>query len=150
MILTKFKYKYKYLIQVFSVCMFGTLINYFTYSVLGGIINLNYIQRIFLFSGGTVVIGLSIGMIIHYNVITFPMENLCIKILEMSKLSFVKLRYSVDIISVSISVVVSIMNGLPLYVREGTLISMILLSSTINFSKNYAENKKNSLKEVKF
>ena len=80
-------------------------------------------------------------MIIHYNVITFPMENLCIKISEMSKISFVKLRYSVDIISVGVSVGVSLMNGLPIYVREGTVISMILLSSTINLAKNYAEKK---------
>lgn len=141
MILTKFTQKYKYLIQAFSVFMFGTLINYFTYSILGGITNLSYIQRVLLFSGGTVVAGLSIGMIIHYNIITFPLENLCIKISEMSKISFVKLRYSVDIISVSISVGVSLMNGLPVYVREGTLISMIFLSSTINFAKNYAEKK---------
>ncbi|MGB6128678.1 MAG: hypothetical protein WBG30_08005 [Psychrilyobacter sp.] len=142
MILTKFAYKYKYLIQAFSVFMFGTLINYFTYNILGGITDLSYIQGIFVFTGGTLIIGLSIGMIIHYNIITFPMENLCIKISEMSKISFIKLRYSVDIISVSISISVSLMNGLPIYVREGTLISIIFLSSTINFSKNYAEKKK--------
>jgi len=141
MILTKFTYKYKYLIQGFSVFIFGSLINYFTYSVLGGITNLSYIQRVLIFSGGTIISGLSIGMLIHYNIITFPLENLCMKISEVSKISFVKLRYSVDIISVSVSVGVSLINGLPIYVREGTLISMSLLSLTINISKNYAEKK---------
>ena len=143
MILTKFAHKYKYLIQAFSVFMFGTLINYFTYDILGDISNLNYIGRVFLFCGGNIASGISIGMIIHYNIITFPLENLCIKISKMSKISFVKLRYSVDIISVGVSVGVSLMNGLPLYVREGTLISMILFSSTVNFAKNYAEKRDN-------
>lgn len=139
MILTKFTEKYKYLIQALSVFMFGILINYFTYGVLDGIINFGYIERVLLFSGGTVISGLSIGMIIHYNIITFPLESLCIKISEMSKISFVKLRYSVDIISILVSLGVSMINELPVYVREGTVISMILLSLTINLSKNYAK-----------
>lgn len=141
MILTKFTQKYKYLIQALSVFMFGTLINYFTYGVLDGITNLRYIERVLLFSGGTVLSGLSIGMIIYYNIITFPLESLCIKISEMSKISFIKLRYSVDIISILVSVSVSMINELPIYVREGTVISMILLSLTINLSKNYAEKR---------
>lgn len=140
-ILTKFTQKYKYLIQALSVFMFGTLINYFTYGVLDGITNLRYIERVLLFSGGTVLSGLSIGMIIYYNIITFPLESLCIKISEMSKISFIKLRYSVDIISILVSVSVSMINELPIYVREGTVISMILLSLTINLSKNYAEKR---------
>ena len=142
MILTKFIYKYKYLIQTFSVFMFGTLVNCFTYGILDGLINLSYLQRIFLFSGGTVLSGLSIGMIIHYNIITFPLENLCIKISEMSKIPFIKLRYSVDVISLIISIIVSLMNGLSIYAREGTLISMILFSYSIHLSKNYAEKNK--------
>ena len=141
MILTKFSYKYKYLIQGLSVFVFGSLINYFTYSVLGGITNLSYLQRILLFSGGTVISGSSIGMIIHYNIITFPLESLCIKLSEMSRVSFVKLRYSVDIISVSVSLGISMINDLPMYVREGTIISMILLSLTINTAKNFAKKK---------
>ncbi|MEI6855932.1 hypothetical protein [Psychrilyobacter sp.] len=141
MILTKFIHRYKYLMQAFSVFMFGTFINYFTYGVLDGITSHSYIQRVLLFSGGTIISGLSIGMIIYYNVITFPLESLCIKISEISKIPFIKLRYSVDVISVLVSVGVSLFNGLPIYVREGTVISMILLSLTINFSKNYAENK---------
>lgn len=141
MILTKFKEKYKYLIQGISVFMFGSLINYFTYNILGGVADLSYIHRVILFSGGTVLSGSSLGMIIYYNIITFPLENLCVRISEMSKISFVKLRYSVDIISVMISLGISLANGLPMYVREGTIISMVLLSLTINTSKNLAERR---------
>ena len=145
MILTKFSEKYKYLIQGISVFMFGVFVNYFTYNILSGLSSLGYIQRVLLFSGGTVISGLSIGIIIYYNIITFPLENVCIKISQMTKISFMKLRYLVDIFSLIISVGISMVGELPIYVREGTIISMFILSLSINLAKDYAE-KNNGVK----
>lgn len=145
MILTKFNEKYKYLVQGVSVFMFGSFINYFTYNIFSGLSSLGYIQRLLIFSGGTVVSGLSIGIIIYYNIITFPLENVCIKISQMTKISFMKLRYLVDIFSLIISVGISMVGELPIYVREGTIISMFLLSLSINLAKDYAE-KNNGVK----
>lgn len=144
-ILTKFNEKYKYLIQGVSVFMFGSFINYFTYNIFSGLSSLGYIQRVLLFSGGTVISGLSIGIIIYYNIITFPLENVCIKISQMTKISFMKLRYLVDVFSLIISVGISMVGDLPIYVREGTIISMFLLSLSINLAKDYAE-KNNGVK----
>lgn len=145
MILTKFSEKYKYLIQGISVFMFGIFVNYFTYNILSGLSSLGYIQRVLLFSGGTVISGLSIGIIIYYNIITFPLENVCIKISQITKISFMKLRYLVDIFSLIISVGISMVGELPIYVREGTIISMFILSLSINLAKDYAE-KNNGVK----
>ncbi len=145
MILTKFNEKYKYLVQGVSVFMFGSFINYFTYNIFSGLSSLGYIQRLLIFSGGTVISGLSIGIIIYYNIITFPLENVCIKISQMTKISFMKLRYLVDIFSLIISVGISMVGDLPIYVREGTIISMFLLSLSINLAKDYAE-KNNGVK----
>lgn len=145
MTLTKFNEKYKYLIQGVSVFMFGSFINYFTYNIFSGLSSLEYIQRVLLFSGGTVISGLSIGIIIYYNIITFPLENVCIKISQMTKISFMKLRYLVDVFSLIISVGISMVGDLPIYVREGTIISMFLLSLSINLAKDYAE-KNNGVK----
>ncbi len=138
---TRFKEVLKYIIQGVSVFMFGYLINYFTYDLLGRYLDIAYINRIIIFSIGTVISGLSGGMIIHYNVITFPLENLCVELSKKNKVSFIKLRYLVDIISVMISVIISLIDGLPIYVREGTIISMILLSPTMNYSKGLAKRK---------
>ncbi|UPO98799.1 hypothetical protein MKD34_13125 (plasmid) [Cetobacterium somerae] len=145
MILTKFNEKYKYLAQGVSVFMFGSFINFFTYNIFSGLSSLGYIQRLFIFSGGTVISGLSIGIIIYYNIITFPLENVCIKISQMTKISFMKLRYLVDVFSLIISVGISMVGDLPIYVREGTIISMFLLSLSINLAKDYAE-KNNGVK----
>lgn len=145
MILTKFNEKYKYLVQGVSVFMFGSFINFFTYNIFSGLSSLRYIQRLLIFSGGTVISGLSIGIIIYYNIITFPLENVCIKISQMTKISFMKLRYLVDVFSLIISVGISMVGDLPIYVREGTIISMFLLSLSINLAKDYAE-KNNGVK----
>lgn len=145
MILTKFNEKYKYLVQGVSVFMFGSFINYFTYNIFSGLSSLGYIQRLLIFSGGTVISGLSIGIIIYYYIITFPLENVCIKISQMTKISFMKLRYLVDVFSLIISVGISMVGDLPIYVREGTIISMFLLSLSINLAKDYAE-KNNGVK----
>ena len=82
---------------------------------------------------------------IYYNIITFPLENVCIKISQMTKISFMKLRYLVDVFSLIISVGISVVGDLPIYVREGTIISMFLLSLSINLAKDYAE-KNNGVK----
>jgi len=141
MMLTHFSYKYKYAVQALSVVMFGALINFFTYGLLDSIEVLQYAHRIGLIILGTSVGGLSIGMIVHYNVITFPLESLCLRVSELSGITFIKLRYLVDILSIAVSIIISTMNHLPLYVREGTIISMLLFSAMMNLSKEHLAKK---------
>jgi uncharacterized membrane protein YczE len=141
MYITKFSYKKKYLIQLISVMMFGVFINFFTYTVMGNFQIENYILRLIMITSGTTIGGFAVGMIVSYNAITFPIENLCLEIAKNTRFTFVKLRYFIDIISVTISIIISITYNLPLYVREGTIISLILLSSAMNFTKNLRERK---------
>ncbi|WP_051251798.1 hypothetical protein [Psychrilyobacter atlanticus] len=144
-ILTKGKYKVKYLIQGVSTFMFGFFINYFTYNVLSGVLYLNYFQRILLLSLGTIISGASIGMIAYYNVITFPLEGICIEVNRVTKVPFIKLRYLIDIISIAISLGISFSTNIPILVREGTIISMILLSLSIGLTKNHMEEKRKKM-----
>lgn len=136
MVMTKFKEPKKYAIQAFSVFMFGSFINFFTYGVLAGLSPSSYLLQLLLITIGTTIGGLSVGMIVGYDVITFPIESLCLLLSEITKHTFVRLRYFVDILSITVSIIVSLSYGLPLYVREGTLLSLLILSSAMNFSKN--------------
>ena len=135
MILTHFSMKKKYFLQALSVILFGIFINFFTYTVLKNLVVENYVLRLLLISLGTTIGGLSVGMIISYDAITFPIESFCLAVAERTKFTFVKLRYLIDIFSVTVSLIVSFSFALPLYVREGTLISLILLSASMNFTK---------------
>ncbi len=137
MILTRFSHKIKYTIQAISVFMFGILINFFTYYLLNELSIDSYAQKLFFISFGTIISGLSVGMIINYNLITFPLESFCLALSKPTNISFIRLRYSVDIVSIIVSIALSVTYHLPLCVREGTLISMILLSASMNLTKEY-------------
>lgn len=136
-ILTKCHYKRKYCIQAVSVLVFGVMINDFTYHLQAIIVNMHYWQRLLLLVAGTSLSAFAIGGIIHYNVITFPVESACLEISALTPFSFMTLRYSIDILSILVSLGLSITCELPIFVREGTILSMLLLSFLINRSKLY-------------
>jgi len=144
MYMTRFELKQKYFIQLVSVILFGSFINFFTYTVLGELVIAAYGLRVLAVAVGTIIGGFAVGMIVSLNTITFPIESVCVILSERSRFTFIQLRFSVDVFSVSVSITTSLAFALPLYVREGTLISLILFSYTMGTVKNYfSKEKKN-------
>jgi uncharacterized membrane protein YczE len=142
MYLTQFKHKKKYLIQMIAFASLGILINFFTYVVLKDFVIETYFYRVLLLSFGTTMGGLSVGMIINYDVTALPIESFCIEIAKITKFNFLTLRYSIDVASVIISLLISLSFSLPLYVREGTIISLILFTASMNLVKSKQQLKK--------
>lgn len=136
MILTKFKNPLKYLLQLISVISLGFIINVFYYYFFSNILLNNYFSKFFIFILGTIIAGISTGMVINLNIITFPIESFCLIVSEKTKYSFMSLRYFVDVFSVVVSLLISISFNLEIFIREGTLISLMLLSATIGLTKN--------------
>lgn len=137
MYLTGFKHVGKYFLQGFSVMIFGIFINFFTYNVLSLLEFSNYGLRILTMVLGTIIGGASVGMIISYNTITFPIESVCNELADRTSHSFMLYRYGIDLFSIAISVIVSLSFNLPLYVREGTIISFILLSFSMSMVRKW-------------
>lgn len=135
MVLTRFKYPFKYLIQFTAVYMFGSLINLFLYQLLGCWVIHHYVQRVLLVIVGTLTAGIAVGMVLNYNKITFPTEAFCLELSKITPLKFLYLRYGVDIISILVSILLTVFFQLPLTAREGTVINMTLLSWAINLAK---------------
>lgn len=131
MYLTGFSLKRKYLVQFATIFLFGAFINLFTYTLFTSLLANTYMMQILFISLGTIISGLSIGMIVHYDVITLPVEGCCLEFSKRSHHSFSRLRYFVDVFSILISILISYSFHLPLFVREGTLISMILLTASL-------------------
>lgn len=135
MILTRFKFPLKYTLQAASMLLLGSVINFFTYSFLPDLHAQPYLLRLLALITGTVVAAFSTGMVVSFDILTFPIEGFCVAFSERFKLSFVKVRYFIDIFSVITSLIISLLWKLPVFVREGTLISMLLLSATIHVTK---------------
>ncbi|HHY27858.1 MAG TPA: hypothetical protein GX523_14150 [Desulfitobacterium dehalogenans] len=69
----------------------------------------------------------------------FPIESACALLAEKTGAAFSRIRYGVDILSVAGSVLLSLIFSLPLFAREGTVISLFLLTAAISLTKKRYE-----------
>lgn len=138
-LLTRGKLLTSYLIQAISVLCLGQVINFFVYGVFDQLILNDYVSRLALFILGTIIGGFGTGMVLNLGVLAFPIERVCQILAENWQQTFAPLRYGVDVISVALSILISIITGGPLFVREGTIISLLLLSFTISLTKKQFE-----------
>ncbi|TCD45864.1 hypothetical protein D3X11_06595 [Streptococcus sp. X16XC17] len=84
---------------------------------------------------GTCLAGIGTGRILHYDVLKFPIEKYCQLLEEATGKPFSYFRYGVDLICVSLSFILSKAADLPLFVRGGTLMCLVLLSYVIGKAK---------------
>ncbi|WP_205700150.1 YitT family protein [Erysipelothrix sp. HDW6C] len=145
-ILTKGRYLRKYLMQSGSVLMLGQVINFFTYIVFRNIQITHYALALLVFLSGTIIAGFGTGMVLNLGYLSFPIESLCNVLAERYNIPFTRLRYGVDVFSVSCSLLISFVTHSPVYVREGTLISLVALSLTIGTTKRMYEKRNLDLK----
>ena len=96
-------------------------------------INLLFLVTCFII--GTLISGLATGQVLRLNHLKFPIENFCQLMADRSRFSFKQYRYSVDVLCVIISIGLSTAFSFPLVVREGTAISLFLLSGAISWSR---------------
>lgn len=134
-ILTKGKKIGSYLLQALSVFCLGFVINFFTYDVLGSIVLTHYVTKVIVFISGAIIGGIGTGMVLNLKLLSFPIESVCECLEARTSFSFAQLRYSVDVFSITLSILISLVIGGEFYVREGTLISLLLLSFIISQTK---------------
>jgi uncharacterized membrane protein YczE len=125
-----------YLLMVMALIFFGIVINIFLYTLLSGITIQNYFLRVIIFITGTIFAGIGTGKILKLGIFKFPIEYFCMLLSDKTSRPFKFYRYSIDIICVTGSIFLSLYFNLPVFVREGTLISLLMLSGIISWSKN--------------
>lgn len=125
----------KFTLMFISILSFGMVINFFLYTIFGTFHIENYLIRIGLFIFGTLLAGGATGIILSLNIIPFPIESLCLRMADLTKHSFFQYRYCVDLFSIILSITISLLYNFPINIREGTLISFILLSGIISYTE---------------
>lgn len=125
-----------YLLMLLALTCFGEAINLMLYVVLSHFVLDNYLLQLLMFISGTIIAGYGTGKVLQLNLLKFPIEHFCQLIAEKTAKPFKFYRYAVDIVCVSFSLVFSLSLSLPVAVREGTIISLFLLSGVISWSKN--------------
>ncbi|MCC4044312.1 YczE/YyaS/YitT family protein [Enterococcus gallinarum] len=124
-----------YLIMMAALLFFGNLVNGILYGLLPKLTLPNYLAQVTCFIVGTLISGLATGQVLRLNHLKFPIENFCQLMAVRSRFSFKQYRYSVDVLCVMISIGLSTAFSFPLVVREGTAISLFLLSGAISWSR---------------
>lgn len=130
----------KFTLMFISILFFGMVINFFLYTIFGTIHIENYLVRVGLFIFGVILAGGTTGIILSLDIIPFPIESLCLRIAELTKLTFSQYRYSVDLFSILLSITISLLYNLQFNIREGTIISVFFLSGIISYTRLKFEN----------
>ncbi len=66
---------------------------------------------------------------------------------KVESLTLAHYRYGIDLLSITVSITLSAVFELPLFIREGTVISMLILTYAMNLSLNYHRNRKRPIFE---
>ncbi|MGY3778398.1 YczE/YyaS/YitT family protein [Isobaculum melis] len=125
-----------YLLIFSALICFGLVINFFLYDILSPITIDAYFLNVGLFILGTGIAGFGTGRVLAIGVLKFPIEKFCELLATKTRHSFAWYRYGLDLLFVTTSLILSFVCHLPILVREGTLLSLFLLSGVISWSKN--------------
>lgn len=131
----------KYALMLFATIGFGWVINIVYYYFFAPIHLTSYPVKLIVFLLGIVLAGAGTGQVVRINLLTFPIESFCQVLASQTTYTFSTYRYSVDIICVSLSLFISMFFSLPIVVREGSVLSLCLLSGIISWSKSISLKK---------
>ena len=132
-VLTKGKFIVKYVFQLIAVSSIGIVINFFTYNIFDKMEVGNYFISVMYLVCGVFIGGISVAFILALDTMSFPIEAFCLEIANMKNIKFSKVRRLIDIISVSVSLLITLLFSYPLVIREGTVVSLLLFSTVIGY-----------------
>ena len=126
-----------YILQIVSIIIFGSIVNFTLYNVLNHIELTRYFVKVLVLISGVAINAVSIGVITVLHIITFPLEATCWQLEKLKVLSFVKARYGMDLLFLITSLLISFFFKKALFIREGTIIAVVLYSFVLNLSKSF-------------
>lgn len=132
-VLTKGKFIVKYVFQLIAVSSIGIVINFFTYNIFDKMEVGNYFISVMYLVCGVFIGEISVAFILALDTMSFPVEAFCLEIANMKNIKFSKVRRLIDIISVSVSLLITLLFSYPLVIREGTVVSLLLFSTVIGY-----------------
>lgn len=125
------------IIQIIATIVNGYIINLFVYSILNNLVIEAYFFRLVIFMLGLCLASISLGAILSMEIIKFPLESLCLVLGQKLRCSLTVIRMRFDIFFMLATLVLTIITSHALYIREGTIISFLLLSRLMGLSYYY-------------
>ena len=126
-IILKKDFKPIQLLQAVVSIILGSVINFMLYEVYTFELTA-YWQNIALLILAYIIMSVLVGAVMTLNIVTFALEGLCMALERVTPFEFAKIRQAVDVISIILCFILSFTLKLPLAVREGTVIGMIMFA----------------------
>ncbi|MCP8969925.1 YczE/YyaS/YitT family protein [Ectobacillus ponti] len=123
----------RYLLQVPVTLLIGVVVNFILYDVLGAVVIDGYMMKLTLFLAALTVLSFAIAAMMVLDIVTFPLEAFCMALAGKTKWRFIAVRQSADISCILIAVLLTFGLSLPLTLREGTIIGMLLFAPLLGY-----------------
>lgn len=118
----------KDIIQILSIIANGFIINFFVYYVFADLVIESYLQKVLVFLLGLCLSSVSLGIIMAIEIIKFPLESLCVELCQKLNTNLTVVRMRFDLLFLLSTLIITLVSKNALYIREGTVISFLLLS----------------------
>lgn len=132
-IVLKRNFKWVHLLQLPLSVFLGTIVNFFLYEVLGQVTIESYVINLLLLTVALVFISLAVGAVMLLDMVTFALEGLCMAISQVTGIGFAKIRQRADILSILVILMLTFGFSLPLSLREGTILGMLIFAPLMGF-----------------
>lgn len=151
-VILKKNFGFTHLLQIPLSILLGTMVNFFYYDFFGTLAVESYILSLIMYIVALVIVSFSTGIVMTIDLVTFPIESLCMSLAETLPFRFGTLRQLFDVLSVVLSLVLTLIYGLAPSIREGTVIGMLIFGPLMGFFIDKAQpvlKKSGVVKEVR-
>lgn len=126
-------------LQIAVSYLLGVVVNIMYYTVFSTLVLEHYIIKLLFFIAGVMISAIGIAVVIKLNLVVFPVEAASMAIAVACNTSFKNVRQKFDIVAIVIACTLAIAVGGPITVREGTVISMIILGHVVQWLMHLIE-----------
>lgn len=133
LILLKKKTTVKIFLQIPMVILLGQFINFFVYTVFDELVFNHYLTRLIIFILSQFWISFFVGAILVLDLIAMPIEHFSLILTKRIPFTLGKIRQSIDLILIILSLMLTFIFSVSLSIREGTLISALIFGPMLGF-----------------
>ncbi|MDD8048644.1 MAG: hypothetical protein PHH04_03465 [Thomasclavelia sp.] len=128
------------LVQLFQIPLsfiLGIVVNFAVYDVYAMFSINNYFMNVVLLITGYILCSFMVGAVMVLDQVTFALEGACMAVSKKTGIEFHKLRTGVDVVSVILGISLAFIFNVPLAIREGTIIGMIIFGPSMGVFMRY-------------
>lgn len=127
-LLLKKNFKVKHLLTLFVGLLLGIFINFFFYVFFANLNIESYFIKLVLFVLSIVASAYFVSIVQTSQFVSLPLEDLCQNLADKYNKTFAYMRQAADILCVAGIIIFTLIFKIPLTLREGTIISMIIFA----------------------